>query len=170
MENASKALIMAATVLLGIMILSLAVYLIITFGSKSAEMHKQIETDRLNQFNTQFTSYEGKQCTIYDVITVANLATENNKYYELSKISGIATGNDMYIQVRLKKSGSANFINIEYGYNSTADISLVNQSIIKQDIDKVIKGTDTTEKLPTYKCTVKISDITQRVYQVSFEQ
>lgn len=167
MENASKALLMAAGVLLGIMLLSLAVYLIVTFGSQSAEMHKQIETDRLNKFNTQFTSYEGKQCTIYDVITVANLATENNKYYELPRIASTtnATGNDMYIQVRLKKNGT--YKNIEYGYNSTTDeISLANQNMIEQDIREISNYSD---KLPTYSCTVMISNVTQRVYQVSFE-
>ena len=83
MENASKALIMAASVLIGVLILSLAVYLFVTFGASSAQMHKQIDENRLNEFNTQFTSYEGKSgLTIYDVITVANLATENNKNYE----------------------------------------------------------------------------------------
>ena len=43
MENASKALIMAASVLIGIMILSLAVYLFATFGASSAQMHEQIQ-------------------------------------------------------------------------------------------------------------------------------
>ena len=82
MENASKALVMAAGVLIGIMILSLAVYLFATFGATSAEMHGQIEQDRINQFNAQFTSYEGKQdITIYDIITVVNLAKDNNESY-----------------------------------------------------------------------------------------
>ena len=75
MENASKALIMAAGVLIGIMILSLAVYLFATFGATSAELHGQVETSRITQFNTQFTSYEGRSdITIYDVISVVNLA------------------------------------------------------------------------------------------------
>ena len=42
MENASKALIMAAGVLIGILILSLAVYLFVSFGNTSRELHKQI--------------------------------------------------------------------------------------------------------------------------------
>ena len=86
MENASKALLMAAGVLVGILVLSLAAYLFVTFGKSSAELHQQIETDRLSEFNNQFTSYEEKEdITIYDVITVANLATDNNKYYQLTK-------------------------------------------------------------------------------------
>ena len=42
MENASKALLMAGGVLIGILILSLAVYLFITFGAESKEIHAQI--------------------------------------------------------------------------------------------------------------------------------
>ena len=78
MENASKALLMAASVLIGVLILSLAVYLFTSFGSTSAELHKQQDEQRLEQFNTQFSSYEGKEggITIYDVVTIANLATE----------------------------------------------------------------------------------------------
>ena len=39
MENASKALIMAAGVLLGVMIISFAVYLFSTFGSYSNDVY-----------------------------------------------------------------------------------------------------------------------------------
>ena len=168
MENASKALLMAAGVLLGIMLLSLAVYLIVTFGSQSAEMHKQIEIDRLNQFNTQFTSYEGKQCTIYDVITVANLATENNKYYELNKMSGNATGNDMYIQVILKRTGFSDINHLEYGANDdTTSITSANNIIISDETNR-IQSSD--EYLPIYSCTVDISTTTNRVYKVIFSE
>ena len=103
MENASKALLMAAGVLIGIMVLSLAVYLFVTFGSTSAQMHQQKEQDQLNQFNSQFTSYEGKEdITIYDIVTVANLATENNKYYEFDTMdpSSEETNNN-YIWVEI---------------------------------------------------------------------
>ena len=80
MENASKALMMAAGILIGVAILSLAVYLFVSFGSASAEIHEQNDANRINEFNTQFTSYVGKEdITIYDVITVANLATEWKK-------------------------------------------------------------------------------------------
>ena len=41
MENASKALLMAAEVLIGLLILSLAVYLFADFGSTSAEINKK---------------------------------------------------------------------------------------------------------------------------------
>lgn len=83
MENASKALIMAASVLIGILIVSLAVYLFASFGGQFAILQQENLTKELANFNKQFSIYEGKDLTIYDIITVANLATENNRYYEL---------------------------------------------------------------------------------------
>ena len=101
MENASKALIMAAGVLIGVLILSLAVYLFVSFGTSSAQVHKLNEENQLNEFNTQFTSYEGREdITIYDVITVKNLADENNRHYELESY----TDSNFYITVRLENS------------------------------------------------------------------
>ena len=164
MENASKALIMAAGVLIGIMILSLAVYLFATFGSTSAELHKQKETDQLNQFNSQFTSYEGKEgITIYDVITVSNLATENNKYYELERLDSLPTTNEVannYIGVLLDNE------RLDYGKSTT------NETINKEYNSKIndeLKEINGTQKyLKTYTCKVDISSITGRVYKVTF--
>lgn len=144
MENASKALLMAAGVLIGLMVLSLAVYLFITFGSQSAEIHEQIDTDRLNQFNTQFTKYEGMEVTIYDVMTVLNLAKENNDYY------GLRANEDSnyYIEVYLNRN------------------SIMGESMEDLMIDDAYSGND----LIKYSCTVIISEITQRVKSVNFQR
>lgn len=82
MENASKALILAAGVLIGVLIISLAVYLFADFGSTSAEINKQNEKQKIVQFNSQFTSYIDKELTIYDVVTILGYAQENNIYYK----------------------------------------------------------------------------------------
>ena len=106
MENASKALLMAAGVLIGVLILSLAAYLFVYFGSTSQQIHEQNEENQINEFNSKFTSYVGKDnITIYDVITVANLATENNKKYEFSTrrhAEPIIASSDYYIHVKFK--------------------------------------------------------------------
>lgn len=83
MENASNALLMAAGVLIGVLILSLAVFLFMDFGAKSKEIHSQIEETQLTQYNAQYTIYENRNdITIYDVVTLANLAKENNEFYK----------------------------------------------------------------------------------------
>lgn len=87
MENASKALIMAGGVLIGVLIISLAVYLFVSFGQTSAEINSENAQKQLTQFNAQFTSYEDKEgLTIYDVMTVAGYANENNNYYDNSQV------------------------------------------------------------------------------------
>lgn len=89
MENASKALIMAGGVLIGVLILSLAAYLFVDLGSTSAEITAQNAEKQITEFNSKFTSYEGYkdnegnwQITIYDIISLAAYAKENNEYYE----------------------------------------------------------------------------------------
>ena len=160
MENASKALIMAAGVLIGIMVLSIAVYLFATFGTRSAELHRQIDDDRLNQFNTQFTSYElNNEITIYDVITVANLATENNTYYELPKVQAIINKDpsNYYVQVYLKNDKYNG--TIEKGYTEN-DVNSNNDynDIILNDTSKI----NNTRSLQKYNCTTHTSTITRK--------
>lgn len=148
MENATKALIMAAGVLMGIVILSLAVYEFTSFGISSKEIHKANEETRLNEFNSQFTKYEGKDdVTIYDVITVANLAKENNSYYEFSPRSlDQNTGKDLYISVILDNNSIEN----------------QDQSTYKLKID--------SEYNSKYTCIATISNDTGRVYKVKFSK
>lgn len=148
MENATKALIMAAGVLMGIVILSLAVYEFTSFGISSKEIHKANEETRLNEFNSQFTKYEGKDdVTIYDVITVANLAKENNSYYEFSPRSlDQNTGKDLYISVILDNNSIEN----------------KDQSTYKLKID--------SEYNSKYTCIANISNDTGRVYEVRFSK
>lgn len=83
MENASKALLMAGGVLIGLLILALAVYLFTTFGAQSREIQEEIQIQQLTQYNAQYTIYVGREdITIYEIISVANLAKENNEYYK----------------------------------------------------------------------------------------
>ena len=57
MENASKALIMAAEILIGVMIISIGVYLFNTLGQYSAETTAEMEETQQAQFNNQFLKY-----------------------------------------------------------------------------------------------------------------
>ena len=74
MENASKALIMAASVLIAIMVLSLGVYLFSIFGGTSQEITNIITESQISEFNSNFTKYEGKtDIRAQDIVSVANL-------------------------------------------------------------------------------------------------
>jgi len=162
MENASRALIMAAGVLIGILILSLAIYLIVSFGGVSAEIHEQNSVKQIATFNSRFTAYVGKDITIYDVITIANLATENNKYYEFNKRTELARGNDNYISVRFSNRL------IEYGLNDDSEVikrrynDLINADLAKISVDKNSVENDYAK----YNVSVEISPETSRVYRI----
>ena len=167
MENATKAIIMVASFLIGIMILSLAVYLFVSFGASSAEINNQIETDRINQFNVQFTVYDGKEVDIYEVVTIANLATDNNINFDFGTRTSEASEKDMFIQVNFKPK-SATTQRIENKTNEYYN------KLIYDDLQKVETQTDENGKKVLvknkYKCKVDISSVTQRVYKVTFTQ
>ena len=57
MENASKALIMATEILIGIMIISIGVYLFNTVGKYSADTTAKMEETQIAQFNEQFLNF-----------------------------------------------------------------------------------------------------------------
>jgi len=59
MENASKALIMAASVLLGLMIISIGVTLYSTFADFSRTTLEKVEETKLAEWNNQFLKYYG---------------------------------------------------------------------------------------------------------------
>ncbi len=168
MENASKALIMAASMLIGILILSLMVYLFASFASTASDTYKQKQEEQLRQFNTQFTSYENNgRITIYDVITIANLATENNIYYELNKKNDVVDDSDYYVGVYINTRDSASGW-IEGGLNTELEDKReeYNQYIAK-DVS-ILETPGAT--IPYYTCRTEISPATGRVYRVWFEK
>lgn len=151
MENASKALIMAAGVLIGVMIISLGVYLFYTFSSSASQVHRENEQAQLDQFNSQFLKYNGLNVNIYDVVTIASLAKENNEEYGLTS----KTNNNFYIQVIFPGKG-----NIEKNNNDK------NIELIKENN----KTTGTNKELQTFKCTVSINGNTARVDSIRFNK
>lgn len=163
MENASKALLMAAAVLIGMMIISLAVYLYMNFGGTSAQIRNSIEQNQINNFNNQFTKYEGRtDVTIYDVVSLVNLATQNNKQNELVKRNTQATGEDNYISIVL------NGVCIEGGSNSdTQTLTNQNNERIKQQVNDYLNN---NVEMPLYDVKTSISNVTGRVYKVVFTE
>lgn len=88
MENASKALIMAAEVLIGIVVLGIFSFLFVRMGSISKTIHKNIEADKLLIFNNHFDDYSGRiDITANDIVSVINFAKKANKDNEITDLS-----------------------------------------------------------------------------------
>ncbi len=141
MENATNALLMAGGVLIGILILSLAVYLFTTFGGTASKVNDQNIQVQLTQFNERFTKYEGISTnTIYDVITVAGLARENNLYYD--------NNSDYLIQVLME------------------GIRLDNNTLLLDNRGHLINSNLES----SYDCTVSYNSSSGRVREVRFKK
>ena len=79
MENASKALIMAASIILGVLLFSVFVY-VFRAGASLDETYDAAQNVRqLNLFNSYFEVYDKDDNTIFDMITVANRAYSVNR-------------------------------------------------------------------------------------------
>ncbi len=155
MENASNALIMAGGILIGVLIISLAVYLFISFGSTSAEINKQNEKQQIVQFNSKFTAYEDKSdLTIHDIITVAGYAQENNKYY------GDDDTDQYYINnLRIR-------VNVISSRGNTQDVQ---KNAISKYNEMIKDEQENVETLPEYTCSIDYYE-NGRVKTITFKQ
>ena len=153
MENASKALIMAAEVLIGIMIISIMVYLFNTMGQYSAETTKRIEDTQIAQFNEQFYRFYGTSgnnsnpitCTIHDIVGVANLAHQINTSNGFTEEED-ASDASYYIQIDLQ-IGVKTYNHIE-NYEEEELLNLVKENDIMYDGS----GTGQTVDVKKFKC------------------
>lgn len=152
MENASKALIMAGGVLIGVLILSLMVYLFLSFGANSKEIYDRIEDNQLLQFNANFNVYEGREdLTIHQVVSVASLAKENNEKYPNRA--------DHQVQVILNNMG----------VDSSNDFQNTDISKMQELVDLYTTVDNTGEINKTFTCTkVEYNDI-GRVSSITFK-
>ncbi len=149
MENAAKALLMAGGVLIGILILTLAAYLYASFGGTSQVIQDRMDSNELEQFNNRFISYQSKECTIYDVLTVVNMANEFNDKNELT-----LSDTNYYITV--------------------GGPGKINNNLTIDDVTSDWNSYSTTSagefKLNIYKVkTIKRSSLTGRVNYIEFE-
>lgn len=165
MENASKALIMAASILLGLMIISVGVALFNTFSEFSRDTIEKVDEKKLAEWNNNYLKYYGTmaveengkyiskpiEVTAHDIVSVANLAKQNNENYELENQSGYDE-NSYYVQVQVDKKN--NF-----------------EKSTEQEKNKFLQENSLTDENETkyYKCSeVKISEVTKRVIYIKF--
>ena len=89
MENASKALLLATGILLGILIISVAARMFSAASGVSKSYHSQESASEIAEFNSHFTKYVGATrgdddietqfATIHDIVTTANFAWNYNR-------------------------------------------------------------------------------------------
>ncbi|MCI9177037.1 MAG: hypothetical protein HFJ28_00240 [Clostridia bacterium] len=188
MENASRALVIAGSVLIGVLLLSIGVYIFTMYGDYSKSIYEKIEDAKNDQFNSQFLKYYGSRtdnnnkeetilCTAHDIISIANLAKQNNVKYEFTG-KQTAAENSYYIQISVDKQiGYQDIKNMETWDNDRClefmKENALHEVYLKDENGQYIleNGNKKIEKQPkNYICTeVKVSNITKRVYYMKFE-
>ena len=79
MENASKAILIAGAMLIGVLLFSLFIYVVRKNGEETSKVYTTFEQNEIAEFNQKFFNYEGRtDLTIQDVVTIVNLAKDNN--------------------------------------------------------------------------------------------
>lgn len=93
MENASKALLMSASVLIAVMVISIGVYVFNMFGTFAKNSEEELYNKQISIFNEQFVKYETMDnINIHDIITLANYAKNYNETYAKGE-------EDLFVQV-----------------------------------------------------------------------
>ena len=178
MENASKALIMAGTVLISILLISILVLFFRKGASASAEYNSAMSDAELAKFNAKFEVYDRNNNTYFDMITVANMVYDVNRNNK----------NDSQNQIlfTLNLSGITFYIprdctNLErdtftLGLNGSDPQSMYNYKITyDSQTDKIINiftkiDPDTKKYKYIFKCTgITYSTVTGKVSSIEFE-
>lgn len=133
MENASKALIIAGGILIGILILSVGVYIVQTAGRLSESYDEKLMQDEINAFNDKFLRY-AKEIRGQELYSLINLVKEtNNKYIDNQDrriyifVNGVDYSNfsDENAMIQMLKnsatvdSGSGSVVYRTYNFKST---------------------------------------------------
>lgn len=95
MENSANALLIAGGILIAMLILSMGVYLFVSYSDLGTSYEKTLEENEIQKFNANFNKFEGRtDITIQEIITLANFAREYEEKTGIKvavQISGITS-------------------------------------------------------------------------------
>lgn len=177
MENASKALFIAMGVFLGIMLLTVMIYVFRQGASVNQSYDQKQISLQLELYNSRFEKFDRSNNTIIDVISLCNLAFDTNKECDFDKASAVQVevkiGSKSYILPNTNKINDRNKI-----LDGTKEITIYNlvDYTLNNGTDKLGIGSGTIEgdgDLPTDKLSntklVKTDTGTKTIYKYLFK-
>ena len=153
MENASKALLIVAGVFLGIMLLSVMIYVFRQGASVNKSYDEKQINLQLELYNSQFENYDRNNNNIMDVLSLCNLAFDVNKDSEFDDALSVQI--EVLIGGLVFKLPNTNQINernqILVGTSTTPKsiYSLVNSNLKDLTITSVAQKKDLFSNLPS---------------------
>ena len=182
MENATKALFIVAGVLVGMMMLSLGVALYYSLQGYISDTQDTMEQNANNKFNTQFLKYINMQpddsgtityggqkykidfkLRVQDIITAANTAYQNN--IELTPDFSLIDPETDYNENNLYVTVNATL----YDESGNADRLFHLERNVNELADEWLSKYTSEYQYKCYGVDVKMSEITGRVYEISFK-
>ena len=92
MENASKALLIGGGVLIAILILSIGVYLFVTYGQIGETYEQNLTSGEIKKFNSNFIKFEGRDnITAQEIVTLYKFIKSYNEKNDIDISTSIAT-------------------------------------------------------------------------------
>jgi hypothetical protein len=172
MENASKALIMAAAVLIAVLVVSLIVYLVATFNQAKKNNAEALNNEQLAAFNSKYLTYDNRtDLTYYDIANIVTMARNDNKdNSEDSEDSGKIY---VYIEPDLSNdlTDDANYNRLMNKFNKHTYLDNESDGILKEGTVIDASGRfpeEPTKEFIKYKCSVIMNDT--RVSSIKFSK
>ena len=110
MENASKALLIAAAVLIVILIIAFGMKIFNSTGDTSGQAEDLASSQQMQTFNAQFTAYEGtkKGAEVRNLVNLVNASNASDpEHHVVINFNGTgSSGNGTYSSSNLKSTSS----------------------------------------------------------------
>lgn len=145
MENASKALLIAAAVLIVILLIAFGMRIFNSTGDTSGQAEQTASSTSMQTFNAQFTAYKGKitGTSFRNLVSVVNTSNKGNPQHivtmdaskwaitdsEGTKIANILTSDKNQYKLSSQASellDNVNSITISFGYDDEGYINAIN--------------------------------------------
>lgn len=135
MENATKALLFAGTVLVAIVMISIAVYLYSLYSEQSEQYSEIISSTEIQKFNSRFDSFVGREnITAQEIVSIVNLAKEYGEQVQIflgaTRLEFATSTPEEFIKLNQNQLFSCKWSNVNPIYDS-------NDKIIKLTFKKV---------------------------------
>jgi len=137
MENATKAMLIAAGVLMAILIMNVMIYVFSNMGNQASGLYDTFEQKDIDRYNYQFLKYENKEkLKIQDVVSIINIAKDNNEYNRMPvtvTVNGVLGNNLQNLSKAEIKDLLVGHINVNDYYTCECiyDSQLINEVQIK---------------------------------------
>lgn len=123
MDSASKAIIIAGGVLIGMLVIAVSMYMLTSFRTFYEQSMEQFEMQQITSFNSFFTQYTSpiKGYDAYNIIGKINeINADDNSNYSISFVDTITREGTFYFTENLNKD-----YNYSYSYDSDGVIKSV---------------------------------------------